>query len=107
MTILAALAQFIPPDRLLMQSGQLVPYESDGLTVYHARPAAVVIVETQDEVIQTVRLCHQHHVPFLARGSGSSLPCASLPLQARIVIALHRLNPLLSLDPPQRLSPYE
>src|SRR5260370_39998242 len=99
MTILAALAQFIPPDRLLMQSGQLVPYESDGLTAYHARPAAVVMAETQAEVIQTVRLSHQHQAPFVARGSGTSLSAGLLPVQDGIVIALTRLHSSLRLDP--------
>ena len=41
----AALAGIFPGDRLLIQPGQLVPYEFDGLTAYHARPAAVVIAD--------------------------------------------------------------
>jgi glycolate oxidase len=106
-SLLSDLAHLFPPDRLLMQPGQLVPYESDGLTAYHARPAAVVIAETQDEVIQTVRLCHQHQVPFVARGSGTSLSGGSLPVQDGIVIALNRLNHILSLDPEQRLAVVE
>src|SRR5438094_1805302 len=107
MSILTALAQLLPPDRLLTQSGQLVPYESDGLTAYHARPAAVVMAETQDEVIQTVRLCHAHQVPFVARGSGTSLSGGALPVQDGIVIALNRLNRILRLDPAQRLAVVE
>jgi glycolate oxidase len=106
-SLLSALAQLYPPDRLLTQPGQLVPYESDGLTTYRARPAAVVIAETQDEVIQTVRLCHQHQVPFVARGSGTSLSGGSLPVPDGIVIALNRLNRVLRLDPEQRLAVVE
>ena len=106
-SLLDSLAQLYPPDRLLMQPGQLVPYESDGLTAYHARPAAVVIAETQDEVIQTVRLCHTNQVPFVARGSGTSLSGGSLPVQDGIVIALNRLNRVLRLDPEQRLAVVE
>lgn len=71
--MLPALARLYPPERLLAQPGQLVSYESDGLTAYRARPRAVVIPETQAEVIETVRLCHQQRVPFVARGSGTSL----------------------------------
>src|SRR5688572_12113714 len=70
---ITALARVFPRDRLLVQAGELVPYESDALTAFHARPAAVVIPETQAEVIEAVKICHQFAVPFVARGSGTSL----------------------------------
>ena len=105
--MLPALARLYPPDRLLAQPGQMVAYESDGLTAYRARPAAVVIPETQAELIETVRLCHAHHMPFVARGNGTSLSGGSLPVQDGLVIALNRLNRILRLDPEQRLAVVE
>ncbi len=104
---LVALAEIIPPDRLLTRPAQLIPYESDALTAYRARPLAVVLPETQDEVIAAVRLCHQFGVPFVARGSGTSLSGGSLPVTDGIVIGLNRLNHLLRLDPEQRLAVVE
>jgi glycolate oxidase len=85
----------------------LIPYESDALTAYQVRPLAVVIPETQDEVIETVRLCHQNQVPFVARGSGTSLSGGSLPIKDGIVIALNRLNRILRVDPDERLAVVE
>jgi glycolate oxidase len=105
--MLPALARLYPPERLLAQPGQLVSYESDGLTAYRARPRAVVIPETQAEVIETVRLCHQQRVPFVARGSGTSLSGGSLPVQDGLLIALNRLNRIVRLDPEQRLAVVE
>ncbi len=102
-----ALSQIYPPERLLTSPAQLAPYESDALTSYRARPKAVVIAESQPEVIQTVRLCHQHGVPFVARGSGTSLSGGSLPCTEGIVIALNRLNRILRLDPDERLAVVE
>ncbi|MCC6192310.1 MAG: FAD-binding protein [Anaerolineales bacterium] len=101
--MLPALARLYPPERLLAQPGQLAAYESDGLTAYRARPAAVVIPATQAEVIETVRLCHQHRMPFVARGSGTSLSGGSLPIHDGLLIALNRLNRVVRLDPIQRL----
>jgi glycolate oxidase len=100
---LAALAQIFPPERLLVKAAQLTPYESDALTAYHTKPAAVVIPETQDEVVQTVRLCERYKVPFVARGSGTSLSGASLPVKDGVLIALNRLNHILRLDPQERI----
>lgn len=104
---LAALARLYPTDRLLIQPGQLAPYESDGLTAFRIRPAAVVIPETQTEVIETVKLCHAHGLPFVARGSGTSLSGGSVPIQNGLLIALNRLNRILKLDPQQRLAVVE
>ena len=96
------LKRIYPPSRLLMDPAQLAPYESDGLTSFRSRPRAVVLPETQDEVIQTVRWCFQHSVPFMARGSGTSLSGGSVPVQDGIVIALNRLNRIVRLDPVER-----
>lgn len=104
---LAALTRLYPTDRLLIQPGQLAPYESDGLTAFRIRPAAVVIPETQTEVIETVKLCHAHGLPFVARGSGTSLSGGSVPIQNGLLIALNRLNRILKLDPQQRLAVVE
>lgn len=102
-----SLAKIYPPDRLLTKTAQLIPYESDALTAYHRRPIAVVIPENQDEVIATVQLCHRLSVPFVARGSGTSLSGASLPVEDGVLIALNRLNHILRLDPQERIAVVE
>lgn len=97
------LMQIIPVDRHLTDPAQLAPYESDALTAYHTRPLAVVIPETQEEVIEIVRLCFRFQIPFVARGSGTSLSGGSLPIESGIVIALNRLNRILRIDPQDRI----
>ncbi len=100
----SALGQIYPPDRFLTARAQLLPYESDALTVFRARPLAVVLPQTQEEVIETVRLCHREKLPFVARGSGTSLSGGSLPIEEGIVIGLNRLNRILELDPQERIA---
>jgi glycolate oxidase len=104
---LAALHAVFPNERLLLHQAALAPYESDGLTAFQTRPVAVVIPETQQEVIEAVKACHQFRVPFVARGSGTSLSGGSLPIKEGIVIALNRLNRILKLDPKQHIAVVE
>jgi glycolate oxidase len=104
---LSTLATLYPEDRLLTKPAQLAPFESDALTMYQVRPLAVVIPITQEEVIQTIRLCHRFEIPFVARGSGTSLSGASLPVEGGIVIALNRLNRIIRIDPEERLAVVE
>ncbi len=105
--LLPALSTIFPPDRILTGAAQLAAYESDALTALRARPGAVIIAETQEEVIQAVRLCHRFNVPFVARGSGTSLSGGSTPVPDGVVIALNRLNRILRLDPEERLAVVE
>jgi len=62
---LANLRRIVSSDRLLTEPAATTVYQSDGLTAFRALPAAVVLVETKDEVVRTVRLCHEHGVSLV------------------------------------------
>src|SRR6266853_5836266 len=101
---LTGLAALLPAERLLRRPEQLAAYESDALTAFHVSPLAVALPETAEEVIALVRFCYKERLPFVARGSGTSLSGGSLPITNGIVIALNRLNHLLKLDPALRVA---
>ena len=107
MSALDRLRAIFPPSRMLTGAPQLSAYESDALTAFHSRPAAIVIPETQEEVIAAVRTCHGAGMPFVARGSGTSLSGGSLPVAGGIVIALNRLNRILCLHARERIAVVE
>ena len=97
----------LPADRLLVQPEQLAAYESDGLTAFRTTPLAVAVPENVEEVIALVRACREESIPFVARGSGTSLSGGSLPIADGIVITLNRLNRIKKLDPEQRIAVVE
>src|SRR6476469_3368854 len=101
--LIATLARMVPADRLLTRPGALAAYESDGLTSFRSRPRAVVIAESRQDVVDAVRACHAANVPFMARGSGTSLSGGAVPIEDGIVIALNRLNRILRFDPESRI----
>ena len=105
--LLEDLKKTYPPGRLLTAAAELAPYESDALTAFKARPRAVVLPESAEEVITTVRACHRHGIPFMARGSGTSLCGGSLPVEDGVVIGLNRLNRILRMDPRERIAVVE
>src|SRR3954463_3836962 len=86
------LTRLLPAGRIMSSPAHLSAYESDGLTAFAAKPLAVAVPETQDEVIAIVRFCHAEKIPFVARGSGTSLSGGSMPVREGIVITLNRLN---------------
>jgi|ERR1041385_7240329 glycolate oxidase len=105
--VLNQLSSLLPPERWMTRPEQLTAYESDGLTAFRSRPLAVAVPETAAEVIALVRYCHAEKLPFVARGSGTSLSGGSLPVAGGIVIALNRLNRILRLDPDLRIAVVE
>src|SRR5690606_9139925 len=105
--LIRGLRAIVPERRLLLGRAQLAAYESDALTAFAVSPTAVVVAESADEVIRTGRLCHDLGVPFVPRGSGTSLSGGSLPVEGGVVIALNRLNRILELDPDRRIAVVE
>ncbi len=104
---LSELQRLFPPGRLLTRPGELAPYASDALTAFRAQPLAVVLPESHEEVVEAVRWCVRHRIPYVARGSGTSLSGGSLPVEGGLVIGLNRMNRLLRLDPKERLAVVE
>ncbi|ADI14687.1 FAD-binding oxidoreductase [Truepera radiovictrix] len=90
------------PGKVRADSAALDTFQTDGLTAFHERPLAVVFAETQADVVQAVRLCFESGVPFVARGSGTSLSGGAVPVAGGVVIALNKLNRILALDPRAR-----
>lgn len=77
---------------------ELLVYECDGLTSYRQRPAVVVLPRTTEQVAEVVKICDRHHVPFVARGSGTGLSGGALPVEHCVLIVTARMNQILEID---------
>ncbi len=101
--MIADLQQLVAPARVLHSETERTPFESDGLTAFRARPQAVVLVETRQELIDLVRWCHRTGTPYVARGSGTSLSGGSMPIAQGVVLALNRMTRILEIQPEDRI----
>jgi glycolate oxidase len=94
----SSLAQALAPGSLISEPSELRTYECDALTGHRAVPELVVLAADAEEVRTAVRLCHEHGVPFVARGAGTGLSGGALPVADGVVISLARLNRVLETD---------
>lgn len=78
----------------------LSTYRSDGLLEYRQAPAVAVLPGSVGEVQAVVRACHEHRVPFVARGAGTGLAGGALPVADGVLIVLSRLRRIISVDLP-------
>ncbi len=95
---LQTLAEALPSGSVVRDSSELLIYESDALVHLRSTPGAVVLPQTAAEVQTVVRLCHQHGVPFVARGHGTGLSGGALPHPDGVLIVLSRLNRIVEVD---------
>ncbi len=94
----ARLAMILPAHCLLVDDEDLRPYECDGLTAYRELPLAVCLPESEGQVIDVLRTCHQLGVPVVARGAGTGLSGGAMPHAQGVVLSLARFNKILRVD---------
>ncbi|MGH9068274.1 MAG: FAD-linked oxidase C-terminal domain-containing protein [Acidimicrobiales bacterium] len=92
------LARALGPGSVLTDPSELATYSCDGLAGYRVRPGLVVLPTTTEQVARTVRSCAAHHVPFVARGSGTGLSGGALPVAAGVLVVLSRMRRILDVD---------
>src|SRR6188768_1616869 len=98
----AQLRAFLPSEAVLHEIEDVRPYECDGLSAYRQLPMVVALPQTEEEVVEIVRVCHAADVPIVARGAGTGLSGGALPLSEGLLLSLAKLKRILEIDPVAR-----
>src|ERR1700684_2116296 len=70
----------------------------EALTTVPVVPLAVVMPSSTDEVSDVLRLASEHGVPVVARGSGTGLSGAAVPVAGGVLLAFDRMKRILEID---------
>lgn len=92
---------------VLEDPASLLAYESDALTLFRCRPAAVVLPADAEEVQAVVKILHEARLPFTARGAGTGLSGGALVPEGGVILCLTRMNRIQEVDPERRLARVE
>ncbi|WP_026695318.1 glycolate oxidase subunit GlcD [Peribacillus kribbensis] len=79
------------------KTGRLV-YSYDSTPNYQALPDAVVSPRNTAEVAEIVKICNEHQIPIVPRGSGTNLCGGTCPLEGGIVMLFKHMNKILEID---------
>ncbi|MEW6413697.1 MAG: FAD-linked oxidase C-terminal domain-containing protein [Pseudomonadota bacterium] len=101
------LRALLPPDAVLFEREDVVPFESDGLSAYRNTPDVVALPETEAQVAAVLRLCHAEQVAVVARGAGTGLAAGALPVDGAVLLVLAKLNRIKAIDPLARTAVVE
>ncbi len=92
------LEQWFPRDRLILDPGEIRVYECDGLPLHKRPPTAVVLCESEAEIVRTVKWCNLHRIPMVPRGAGTGLSGGATPVKGGIIIDCNRMRDILHID---------
>ncbi len=70
----------------------------EALTTVPVVPLALVLPGTTGEVSEVLRLASEHRVPVVARGSGTGLSGAAVPVSDGILVAFDRMKRIREID---------
>jgi len=93
------LAAILPRESVLTAPEDTKPYECDGLTLFRETPAAVVLPETEAQIVAILKACHAAGVPVVARGAGTGLSGGAMPHRDGVVLSTAKLKKIVSIDP--------
>ena len=93
-----ALEALLGPD--LSTNPSILDQHGHGESHHPSRPpAAVAFVETEEVLVQVVRLCQQHHTPMVAFGAGTSIEGQLQCVEGGLCIDFSRMNRILQVNP--------
>lgn len=101
-TIIDDLADLLPPECLVHEPRELVPFETDAFVAYRRLPLAVVLPQTTEQVSAVMKYCHRYGVPVVPRGAGTSLSGGAIPQEDAVVLGLSRMSRILEIDTANR-----
>ncbi|HEX4120631.1 MAG TPA: FAD-linked oxidase C-terminal domain-containing protein [Verrucomicrobiae bacterium] len=85
-------------DAVVDKPQELLVYECDAYTLERNLPSIVVLPRTTEQVAEIARICAAENVPIIPRGAGTSLSGSVLAVTGGVMIALTRMNRVLSVD---------
>ncbi|HEX6622232.1 MAG TPA: FAD-linked oxidase C-terminal domain-containing protein [Pyrinomonadaceae bacterium] len=106
-TLTQSLRAFLRRDQVITDPEELLVYECDGLTHYRARPRAVVLPHSTEEVAEVLRVLAREGASFAPRGAGTGLSGGALAVNGGVQLNLARMRRVLKVDVENRLAVVE
>ena len=96
--ILEDLRELLPADAVVADTLALAAYETDALTAYRAKPLAVVLPQSTQDVARVLRYASREGLKIVPRGAGTSLSGGAIPVADAIVVGLGKFSRILEID---------
>lgn len=89
-------------DKVLTDPADRLSYGYDN-SREQALPDLVIFPTNHNDVVTTLRMCHEHGIPLIARGRGTGTTGATVPVGGGVVLSTERMTRIMELTPDDRL----
>jgi glycolate oxidase subunit GlcD len=100
--LVSELRNIVGAEQVVTDPDRLLVYESDASATHRARPGAVVLPASTEEVASVCRLLAGAGVPVVPRGAGTGLSGGAIATEGGVVVGTARMNRILELDSENR-----
>ncbi|MFL8939118.1 glycolate oxidase subunit GlcD [Rossellomorea oryzaecorticis] len=90
--------EVVGEDHYSDSSAERLVYSYDATPNFQSMPDAVIVPRTTQEVSEIVKLCNEHRVPIVPRGSGTNLCAGTCPTEGGLVLLFTHMNRILEVD---------
>jgi glycolate oxidase len=96
-TLQKELSGIVGEKHLMTARGEMADFSADATKITHM-PDAVVFPENSEQVSRILSLATKKGFPVVPRGAGTGMSGGAVPVQGGVVLAMDRLNRILSID---------
>ncbi|MDZ7697849.1 MAG: FAD-binding and (Fe-S)-binding domain-containing protein [Deltaproteobacteria bacterium] len=97
MDITARIADIVGSENVFDDRVECLSYSRD-LSVHEGIPDWVVFAHTTEQISAILKIAHAEKVPVTVQGSGTATTGASLPVEGGILLDVHKMNKILTID---------
>jgi len=91
------ISQIVGPENMFRDRVECLCYSRD-MSVHQGVADAVIFPRTAEQVSAVMKIAHREKIPVTARGTGTSVTGAVLPVRGGILMDLHRMNNILEIN---------
>ena len=92
------LSNLVGSDVVRSDAVSLQAYSRDATPMFEGLPEVIVAPRNTAEVSKIVKFAHDTNTPIIARGAGSNLCAATVPLNGGIVMSMTKMNQVLEVS---------
>ncbi len=96
--LIAELTALVGSDAVRSDAVSLQAYSRDATPMFEGLPEVIVAPRNTAEVAKIVKFAHDTKTPIIARGAGSNLCAATVPLNGGIVMSMTNMNKILEVS---------
>ncbi len=97
MSIIPEITQIVGSENIFSDRIECMCYSRD-MSVHQGIPDAVIFARTTEQVAAIMKIATREKIPVTARGTGTSVTGAVLPVMGGLLLDLHNMNKILEIN---------